>query len=48
MNDTGLKKVRFVDSGPGGAAFNMALDEVLIDSVLSGGYDACVRAYAWG
>ena len=47
MSDSVRRKIRFVDSGPGGAAFNMALDEVLIDSVQNGDYDACVRAYAW-
>lgn len=38
---------RFIDSGPGGASFNMALDEALLRSVASGGSPPTLRVYRW-
>src|SRR5580765_181138 len=37
---------RFISGGPYSGAFNMALDEALLESVIDGG-PAAVRFYAW-
>ncbi len=38
---------RFIDSGPAGAAFNMALDEVLLGRVAAGQSPPVLRVYRW-
>jgi len=38
---------RFLDSGPGGAAFNMALDEALLRAVAAGESPPVLRVYRW-
>lgn len=38
---------RFLDSGPGDAAFNMALDEALLRSVAAGASPPVLRVYRW-
>ncbi len=38
---------RFLDSGPGDAAFNMALDEALLRSVAAGESPPALRVYRW-
>ncbi|MCE5272192.1 lipoate--protein ligase family protein [bacterium] len=38
---------RFLDSGPGGAAFNMALDEAILRAVSAGESPPVLRVYRW-
>ena len=39
--------IRLLDTGPLGAAYNMALDEAIAESVLSGGEPPTLRLYGW-
>jgi lipoyl(octanoyl) transferase len=42
-----MKHWRFIDSGPSNAAFNMALDEVLLGRVAAGESPPVLRVYRW-
>ncbi len=42
-----FKELRLIDHAPAGAAFNMALDEALLDSACAGESPPTLRLYGW-